>query len=382
MKILPFLNLALIPVVFNGCTVKNPSSEEAYKPTIVKITVSDTLYLGTRSGYPVSVQVHDPQGSNDIIRVTCYVVSNDPVSSTNLLDDGLNGDIIPQDGVFYGRLKPASFDSLPGPYRIDLTAEDMEGHVAEMSGVGVVMVHGGQNGGPVLFDPMAPDTVKTDAVASVFFSVRVFDADGAGDIKDVLVNFQPSWIPGLVDPVALRDDGTGGDVLARDGIYSITADMRNSATSAGTYLARFEAWDSKGQNSSPLVVPTVVAGVNDPPVLSDLTAPSTVSRQSSLPMLLTVRVSDPQGPADIRRVYFNTTKPDGTPSAGNPFLMFDDGASGMHGDTAAGDGVYSLAIYITPDSKLGIYRFEFFAEDMSRAQARPLVHMITVEDIQ
>ncbi len=368
--------------VFTRCTVKNPAIGEFASIKISRFSVADTLFLESVPGNSISVLVADPRGQEDVRRVSCFVFSDLSVSVLELKDEGNNGDVIAKDGVFSGLLTKTSFGSLPGGYRIVAVAEDEGGNLSDSLDAHVVVIPGRRNGSPVISDPVAPDTVRTDAAVSVFFSVRIFDPDGAGDIREVLLNFQPSWIPGLVDPVALRDDGTGGDVLAGDGIYSIAADLRSSATSAGTYLARFEARDSKGEKSNPLVVTTTVAGVNNPPVLSDLTAPGTVSRQSSLPMLLSVRVADPQGLVDIKRVYFNTTKPDGTPSSGNPFLMYDDGASGPHGDLTAGDGVYSLEIHITPQNALGLYRFEFFAEDMSGAQAESLVQLITVEDIQ
>jgi hypothetical protein len=111
--------------------------------------------------------------------------------------------------------------------------------------------------------------------------------------------------------------------------------------------------------------------------LSELSASDTVSRRQSEPILLSVRAQDPQGPADIRIVYFNTTKPDGNPSSGNPFKMFDDG---LHGDVTAGDGIYSLAIVISQSNALGAYRFDFFAEDKSGAVGDSLTHVITVVD--
>ncbi|RKY78456.1 hypothetical protein DRQ00_05185 [candidate division KSB1 bacterium] len=116
---------------------------------------------------------------------------------------------------------------------------------------------------------------------------------------------------------------------------------------------------------------------NDPPILSNLSAPDTVSR-SQIPnnFLLTIKVSDPQGLEDIDKVYFNTFKPDDSPSSGNPFYMRDDGLQGV--DQNANDGIYSLRIEISPQNQLGNYRFEFEAIDKSGAKSNKIIHIITV----
>jgi len=116
---------------------------------------------------------------------------------------------------------------------------------------------------------------------------------------------------------------------------------------------------------------------NQPPVLSELTAPDSVSRRNSETILLSVRVTDPQGQADIRRVYFNSFKPDGTPGSGNPFSMYDDGTNG---DVIPGDGLYSRGIMISVSNALGNYRFDFHAEDRAGSASDALTHVIKVTD--
>jgi hypothetical protein len=135
--------------------------------------------------------------------------------------------------------------------------------------------------------------------------------------------------------------------------------------------------DRGGLFSDPLVRWVHVRRANDPPALSELSAPETVSRSSGQPIVLTVRADDPQGITDVRSVFFNTTKPDGQPSSGNPFAMFDDGSSG---DAAAGDGIYTVTISITPQNMTGDYRFDFFAEDLAGLLSQALTHYITVVD--
>jgi len=51
-------------------------------------------------------------------------------------------------------------------------------------------------------------------------------------------------------------------------------------------------------------------------------------------LLLSVRANDPDGFNDVTRVIFNSYKPDGSASGGNPFTMYDDGLP-AHGDEKA-----------------------------------------------
>jgi hypothetical protein len=94
-------------------------------------------------------------------------------------------------------------------------------------------------------------------------------------------------------------------------------------------------------------------------------------------LLLTLKVEDPDGQSDVARVVFNSFKPDGSPSGGNPFSMFDDGLP-VHGDEKAGDGTFSLAISLPAGTPPGTYRFEFQALDRSNEPSNIIVHRITI----
>jgi hypothetical protein len=118
---------------------------------------------------------------------------------------------------------------------------------------------------------------------------------------------------------------------------------------------------------------------NLPPIVFDLQAPTTISRNAKPDThLISVRATDPNIPCDgIARVFFNTYKPNNELSSGSPFAMRDDG---QQGDAVAGDGRYSLVIQITPLNATGNYRFEFQAEDKKGARSEKLIHIIMVTD--
>ncbi|MFZ1081064.1 MAG: hypothetical protein WAO19_03975 [Candidatus Kryptoniota bacterium] len=124
-----------------------------------------------------------------------------------------------------------------------------------------------------------------------------------------------------------------------------------------------------------------------PPVIDSVIVPDSVQIPLSTAtdtvetFALYAVVHDPAGLSDVEKVYFNVTKPDGTPSTGNPFSMYDDGgASGAPGDVDlyANDGIYTLGISLYPSNALGIYKFTFYAVNRSGVTSAPVSHNIKV----
>jgi len=95
---------------------------------------------------------------------------------------------------------------------------------------------------------------------------------------------------------------------------------------------------------------------------------------------LSIKATDPDGQSDIQKVFFNSYRPDGSPSTGNPFQMFDDGNfNGQSGDSEAGDGIYSLTVQLPTTTQRGTYRFVFQATDRSGAQSNEVSHLLRVQ---
>ncbi len=127
---------------------------------------------------------------------------------------------------------------------------------------------------------------------------------------------------------------------------------------------------------------------NHPPVIDSVSAPDSVKIDSTETTVFSLyaTASDPDGLNDLKSVYFDTFKPNGAASSGNPFAMYDDGgASGniADGDSVAHDGIYTLTIQLPPLSAptppaLGTYTFKFYAVDRSGAVSAPVTHDIKV----
>jgi hypothetical protein len=182
----------------------------------------------------------------------------------------------------------------------------------------------------------------------------------------------------VVSSGILQDDGQVPDQTKGDGLFSGKASFQIRRVQIGTYSVEVIAKTDDACRSNAIIVPLTVFRGDHPPIISDLVGPDTIKlgNQSQV-LLLTVSARDTDGLTDVARVVFNSYKPDGSASGGNPFLMFDDGQS-THGDVRPGDGVFSLLISLPSNTPLGTYRFEFQAFDRSNEPSNILILRITV----
>jgi hypothetical protein len=120
---------------------------------------------------------------------------------------------------------------------------------------------------------------------------------------------------------------------------------------------------------------------NIPPVIKNVRAPDTliVPGADTLKIVLSVDVSDANGREDVLSVFFNTFKPDGSPSSGNPFQMFDDGNVVANGDLVKDDGTFSRIIILPPGTTKGKYRFDFQAIDKSDESSNIISHFMVLK---
>lgn len=166
---------------------------------------------------------------------------------------------------------------------------------------------------------------------------------------------------------SMRDDGASGDTTGGNGIYTATINSPFSGClTVGNYTLQYTATSASGLTSNLIVLTQPVYYSNNvAPVVSFVNAPDTLTRPTSgeVPLVLSIKGSDPNGQCDIRTVFFNSILPNGTPSGQNPFIMFDDGDLIAHGDSVAGDGRFSLIIRFPSTANLGTYQFNYQAID-------------------
>ncbi|MBF8248409.1 MAG: hypothetical protein HW374_1209, partial [Bacteroidetes bacterium] len=179
---------------------------------------------------------------------------------------------------------------------------------------------------------------------------------------------------------SLLDDGNPPDTQRNDSLYSGRLTFQIVRSTVGVMLVELFAEDGSGYMSNSAILFLRIVRLNRAPILSNLVAPDTVKLASQDQLLqLRVTANDSDGVSDIRRVSFSSFRPNGNPSSGNPFLMFDDGqVNGTSGDLVLGDQVYSLRILLPATTEPGTYRFEFQALDLSSVVSNVIIHRIVV----
>ncbi|MBN2105062.1 hypothetical protein JW835_13555 [bacterium] len=368
---------ALLGIVlcFQYCEVRNPADERYFYPEIDNITTPRTVALQGDMLYSIYVTVSDPQGLEDIAYVQFSL--SDSLEDFNLHDNGHDGDLIPKDGSYSGRFLPELFSGKQGAYQLQITAQDHEGNMTMAFSDTIWVEDTVPDQAPVLHHPVVSDTVAVEELTNFYLSIHAYDGQGLDDIDSLVYQIYPPLSTKPIYQSILRDDGTGGDIAAGDSVFSICADLSDTLKGLGPHQIRFQAKDIHGNQSVPLVVTFFIAGINDEPILSNLNAPVVINRLDPTPIVITIQVTDPQGPADVRKVYFNSIKPNGFPARGNPFILRDDGSEDW-GDEKAGDGIYSIAIVISSDNQLGRYTFSFYAQDLAGDLSEPRVHYLVV----
>jgi hypothetical protein len=362
-----------------GCSIKDPVQKEAPFLFLSNLSLPDTLYLESDDNIPFSVKVTHSEGVRAVLCVRAFVTHIDAYTilyQDSLQDGGVGGDVVSKDGIFSGRLSLTFVEDQPADYQMSVISEDIYQNISDTLSSSFTVVDGERNSSPVLGECSLSDTLNADSLGHVLITIRADDPQGIDDIDSVFFQiFQP------LSPVSfyrspLWDDGQSGDLIPGDGIFTFQGNLEDTLKSRGVHTFRFQAVDKSGLSGNVKVKEVFIDQINYPPVLSNIVAPDTVVLGTETAILfLSVDVFDPQGLADIKKVYFNSTKPDGNPATHNPFYMYDDGSSG---DITPDDGTYSLDVEITPDSQKGIYQFDFYAEDHSGALSESLSHFVTV----
>jgi len=100
--------------------------------------------------------------------------------------------------------------------------------------------------------------------------------------------------------------------------------------------------------------------------------------------VFSIEASDLNGLADIEGVFFRLYRPDGslvldTQNSLDFFLMHDDGNTEVFGDLVAGDGIYTFKNLFAQTAPIGMWRFEFQAQDRRNVLSNKIIHNIVVK---
>lgn len=371
----------IIFLLFIFCESNGPIQPEQFSPTLSNLSIPDTVLTGVDQSYIFSVKCEDQNGLEDIDSVLYRIVASagGQVISGMMFDDGdyaLHGDNVPKDGKYSVRLK---FSIAPGQYEFIVQAVDRAQLRSQILGGRFHAQIGEVNHAPIIVKLRIPDSVCVDQIVPFSLSVTVIDPDVQDAVSRVVYQILEPNLTNIAEQGEMNDRGINGDSLAGDGIFSIETTTAFANWKFGNYYVNIQAFDSRNKASDPVyqIIYWKKNQLGLPPQLLSIAAPDTIQLPASgdRSFLLTAKVSDPDDNRDIKEVFFNTFKPNGSPSSGNPFKMYDDGTSG---DLVANDFTYSLTIFITAQNSPGDYRFEFQAKDYSDLLSEKIIHIITV----
>lgn len=189
----------------------------------------------------------------------------------------------------------------------------------------------------------------------------------------------------IKDNNTMSDDGQNGDAKAGDGIYTAKF-LMSKKNPVGVYQIEYFVTDNVNlpPNNSAKVGAIFFSYDNNqnnvPPVISNLSMPSSVSRGSDFSFSL--KAEDPNGASDIQSIFYKLYRPDGTlviNSQGiSEFPLYDDGNSTVHGDQTAGDGIYSAMLNFPATQPTGVWKFEFQAKDRGGMTSNMITQNLTV----
>lgn len=369
-------------LLLSGCNDKIPTQVVSQDPQIILIQAPSQAYQFPATRLGIHVRADDPQGVSTLAGVDLTIRKINTAATVTkfaMRDDGLSGDILAGDGQYFLPVDTALVHSQTGDFTLEAIAKDQDGQTSEGKLDTLTILAGRENLAPRLLSFSIPKTITGDSAYAPIFRATASDVDGLASLRFVRVEFFPPAFPKptLID--SLFDDGKNNDGAARDGVFG-RAIPTAKFCGAGTFSVVLRAIDATNAESPALVDLLNVRrrGVNLPPTVSNLSAPTTISRnRTPNTYTLSVLVNDPNCIADLKRVFFNTFLPNGNPSSGNPFAMRDDG---KEGDAVAADGRYALTIQITTQNATGVYRFEFQAEDKTGALSNKITQNITVTE--
>jgi len=382
-KFTPISIVLFFAISFFACDKKEPVAPQNSPPILSHLAVPDTIDIGSGENDIISVQCDDPDGLADVDSVFYQILyQNGSVRTTGVLfDDGdyaNHGDITPKNGKYAARIGQSL---APGNYRLKVGAADKSGERSNELESEFFARKAVVNNSPVLTEIFVSDTVFVDEAAPFIIQVKAVDPDPDDAVARVTFQILDPTFTEVLISGDLYDDGTHGDTAAGDSIFSVEITSAFASWRFGNFNLYVQGFDksSKGSISLYKSIPWGKKQLGEPPIISDLSAPDTLKLPADslhvVQFVLSVKADDPDNPHDVKEVFFDTYKPDGTISKSSPLQMYDNGASG---DAVAGDQVYSLRAFLVYNNDVGNYRFEFQARDYSDLLSNKITHIITV----
>jgi hypothetical protein len=230
------------------------------------------------------------------------------------------------------------------------------------------------------------DSIKVNGNFSIYDTITITNRitvhaespNGLTEIKSLNYYISsPNNISNITEGL-LRDDGLSDDSLVHDGIYGAKLSFKIPRVLVGLFSIRVIAIDRNDIPSNELTLGFNIQRLGKAPIISDLSAPDSVTLPPygfSKIITMSVVVSDSNGLADIRVVYFRSLD---SSDPTKKFYLYDNGNIAAYGDSVARDGIYSIKVELPFDMIAKPRRFEFQAKDFTGLLSNKILHTLYV----
>ena len=253
----------LLSLLIWGCQKNFNSVVDPSQPVNKNISVmtnNSFSYSIPDSSIQISIMLSDTTNvssfSCDIFGPGNSAINSSPIilNFSNFL--GIPNTSLVIKGLFYRSLFPMSQNFPSGNYQIKYYLTDYNGNTFTVAMNSFSYNNGLNSPAPVISNLVCPDTAKIgQANDTLFVSVFVQDSIGLWDVASVFFNsfIPPNGQASSTNPIPLHDDGTYGDKVAGDGVYSSYIILPPSGVTKGTYRFEFQAKSFSGKLSNKII---------------------------------------------------------------------------------------------------------------------------------
>ena len=235
----------------------------------------------------------------------------------------------------------------------------------------------------------------------LYISTKVQPDLNGQALDKVIVEWYGTSLDSTPDSLTLIDDGTNGDIISFDNIYTLkvnndTLNIRNTLgeDSGSVYLNVLAMYIGKTeQQASAFRIGNII------PRIMNISADTLIVRPSGATLslhLVSATVFDADGLDNIKWVGFTSyhIQGDSMMNNGNYIYLYDDGSSNViylpditSGDLVSGDGTFSFKIPVfgsgntdpSYQTKPGTFRWDFIAQDKNDEYSLSESHEVVIQ---
>ena len=235
----------------------------------------------------------------------------------------------------------------------------------------------------------------------LYISTKVQPDLNGQTLDKVMVEWYGTSLDSTPDSLTLIDDGTNGDIISFDNIYTLkvnndTLSIRNTLgeDSGSVYLNVLAMYIGKTeQQASSFRIGNII------PRIMSISADTLIVRPSGATLslhLVSATVFDADGLDNIKWVGFTSyhIQGDSMMNNGNYIYLYDDGSSNViylpditSGDLVSGDGTFSFKIPVfgsgntdpSYQTKPGTFRWDFIAQDKNDEYSLSESHEVVIQ---